>query len=69
MTEGELIQYIHNATGCLACGKAISYKILGSRFCFECNRKYSKEIRALLKKSRVMRTEEGGLKRGKIKGK
>ena len=62
MSDAELIKVLHNATGCLVCEKAISYKILGSRFCYECNKKHPEDIRALMKRSRVMRTEEGGFK-------
>lgn len=52
MNEKEIKILISRTSGCLQCGKALSYKVLGSRFCLECNLKYSNQIRALIRRSR-----------------
>jgi len=59
MNEAQLKKLISNTDGCLNCGKALSFAILKSRFCVECNLKYSDQIRELKKRSRQILLVEG----------
>jgi len=59
MNENELAKLISKTDGCLSCGKALSYAILKSRFCVECNLKYTDQIRRLKKRSRQIQVVEG----------
>lgn len=63
MDEEELQNIISNTYGCLICKKALSYKVMKSIFCLECNLKHSKQIRALREKSIVVDYAERGHKR------
>lgn len=58
MNEREIQELISNSYGCLNCGKAISYEVLKSRFCLDCNIRYSDQIRKLKKKSLQIRILE-----------
>ena len=59
MSEYKLQKLISDTYGCLNCGKALSFAILKSRFCVECNLKYSDQIRKLKKRSRQIQVVEG----------
>ncbi len=50
MSRNEAIELIKDTRFCLNCGKAISYEVLHSHFCWVCNMNYQKQIRVFEKK-------------------
>ncbi len=47
MTKEELLEIVIDTGWCLNCRKAISYNVLFSHFCLDCNLRYYEPIRKI----------------------